>query len=192
MNKLSLTLLVSILCVLPAAAQHQSTPRTQANPSLETQVERAVAQSSLKQPLHCPCTTKTDLTNAPLSLEELIAAEEELASIRNNQDINATFEKYPYLLDPAYRRKNASVKPQTSSSCPCQTQKQQDEVPLFPHELIEAEEELSNIRSTFDLNATFEKYPYLLDPAYRRASEATKQTIRRPYLQKAWAHKVGI
>ncbi len=117
-----------MLCVLPVAAQHQGTPRPKVNQSLETQVERAVVQSSLKQHEQgCSCATKTDLTNEPLSLEELIEAEEELSSIRNQ-----------------------------------------------------------------DIDATFEKYPYLLDPVYRRASEATKQTIRRPYLQKAWARKVGI
>lgn len=194
MNKLSLTLLISVLCVLPAAAQHQGTPRPQANQSLETQVERAVTQAETTQhKSDCPCATKTNLTeDEPLSIEELIAAEEELSSIRN-RDTHASFEKYPYLLDPAYRRRNDSVQTKSYSSCSCKAKKQQNaEEPLDLQELIEAEEELSKIRSTIDPNATFKAYPYLLDPAYRRASEATKQTIRRPYVQETWARKVGI
>ena len=194
MNKLSLTLLVSVLCVLPAAAQNQGTPRPQANQSLETQVERAVAQSSLKQHEQgCSCETKSDLTNEPLSLEELIEAEEELSKIRSTTDPNATFEAYPYLLNLAYRRRNDSVQTKSHSSCSCKAKKQQkEEEPLDPHELIEAEEELSQIRSTIDPNATFEAYPYLLDPAYRRANETSQQSIRRPYTQSTWARKVGI
>ncbi len=185
MNKLLLTLLVPVLGVLPAVAQSQSTPRTQANPSLETQVERAVSQAAAKQPKnHCTCAEGTE--SAELSLAELIAAEEELMAIRN-RDVNATFEKYPYLLNPAYRRNGkTSEKP---ASCTCPTKEQE---PLSPQELIEAEEELSGLRSRLDPNATFEKYPYLLEPTYRRASEDAKQSIRRPYTQVIWAQKVGI
>ncbi len=194
MNKLSLTLLVSVLCVcvLPAAAQHQGTPRTQANQALETQVERAVAQAKTNQHKPgCPCTTRTNATQEePLSVEELIDAEEELMSIRN-RDIYASFETYPYLLDPAYRRRNDSVQTKVCS-CSYKAQEQEEEEALLPpDEMIEAEEELEQIRSTFDPNATFEKYPYLLAPAYRRAGETTRQNIRRQY-QSTWARKVGL
>ena len=192
MNKLLLVLFVSVLGVLPVAAQ-KGMPHTQTSQSLETQVERAVAQSSFKQHGQgCPCATKTDLTNEPLSLEELIEAEEELSSIRN-QDIDATFEKYPYLLDPAYRRRNDSVQTKSYSSCSCKAKKQQNaEEPLDLQELIEAEEELSKIRSTIDPNATFETYPYLLNPTYRRTNETNQQSIRRQYIQSTWARKVGL
>lgn len=193
MNKLLLTLLVSVLCVLPAAAQ-KGTPRPQTTQALETQVERAVTQAETKQhQSNCPCATKTNLTEEePLSIEELIAAEEELSVIRN-RDTHASFEKYPYLLDPAYRRRNDSVQTKSCSPCSCKAKKQQNaEEPLDLQELIEAEEELSKIRSTIDPNATFEKYPYLMDPTYRRANKANQRSIRRRYTQSTWAHKVGL
>ena len=123
MNKLLLTLLVSVLCVLPAAAQ-KGTPRPQTTQALETQVERAVTQAETKQhQSNCPCATKTNLTEEePLSIEELIAAEEELSVIRN-RDTHASFEKYPYLLDPAYRRRNDSVQTKSCSPCSCKAKK---------------------------------------------------------------------
>lgn len=82
----------------------------------------------------------------------------------------------------------------------------QEEEPLSEAELIDAEEELAILRSRKDSNASFEKYPYLLDPAYRRAeSPAQKDKIRAHYSKdkpgqftppysrgETWARKVGL
>jgi len=53
---------------------------------------------------------------------------------------------------------------------------------LSEHEMLDAETELAFIRNTWDSGACFEKYPYLLDPAYRRtANEQVRQQIRQDY-----------
>ena len=165
-----------------------------AKPTLDQKVTAAVRQAQITQQKEfCP--------QEPLSTQELIEAEEELSIIRN-RDINATFEKYPYLLDPAYRRHIPAC------TCPCKThqlqtetatqQSQTQEEELDTRELIEAEEELSLIRNTQDNHATFDKYPYLLKPAYRRGDEKTRQKIRQDFekekrkAQSTRARKIGI
>ncbi len=173
----TISCIVLSACALPAAAQVKTT--TAATP-LNQAVERAVTAAQ-----QTPCTC----VQAPLSTRELIEAEEELEQLRSVRDSNATFEKYPYLLDPAYRRQN--------TACACKAPATQAHLRpqvdgLTYQELIDAEEELASIRNTWDMHATFEKYPYLLDPTYRRADEETKQSIRRPYTQLVWARKVGI
>ena len=170
-----------VLGALPAAAQVKTTPQ---NTRLNQAVERAVAAA--RQPDGCTC------GQCPLSVQEIIEAEEELQHIRNTQNSNATFSQYPYLLDPAYRRKG--------TACPCtapqtvpQSQAEEPEE-LDPRELIEAEEELSLIINLKDNHATFEKYPYLLDPQYRRGTEEQRQKIRQAFVksQSTWARKVGM
>lgn len=134
MNKWTLTLLLAALCILPATAQVNNAGSKQANTSLEVQVERAVTQAretSYQQKKSVKTDSlsvreliaqeeqqaiqrqRTDFTHRDsldeqetqeLSTQELIAAEEELALIRNQKDNHASFEKYPYLLSPSYRR----------------------------------------------------------------------------------------
>ena len=56
---------------------------------------------------------------------------------------------------------------------------------LSTRELIEAETELALIRNARDSKATFETYPYLLDPQYRRTTdESLRQQIRQAYQTK--------
>ena len=94
--KWTLTLLLAAVYTLPAAAQTR----------MDVAVERAVATASAQA-------TQTD--DNELSTRELIAAEEELASIRNTTDMYADFDKYPYLLDPEYRRADAPRQAQIRS-----------------------------------------------------------------------------
>ena len=191
-------ILCSAWCALPLAAQTvpqqtkpakntaQTTPVAQNNrrQSLDTQVEAAVVRAQAT----CTCASED------LSADELIAAEEELQRIRDKKDSNASFDQYPYLLDPTYRR-------QQSGTCPCAskavsptaaTASAGEEQELTVREQIEAEEELSLIRNTRDTHATFEKYPYLISPAYRRAGEDGKRSIRRQYTNPSWARSVGL
>lgn len=49
---------------------------------------------------------------------------------------------------------------------------------------IAAEEELSVIINTWDMNASFDKYPYLIDPEYRHASEDTQKRVTKHYKDK--------
>ena len=55
------------------------------------------------------------------------------------------------------------------------------EFELSEHEWIAAETELSEIRSTWDMNASFEKYPFITDPSYRRASDKDQKAISEYY-----------
>lgn len=169
--------------------QNQAVSHKQANPTLGAQAEHAATPKTATQPQQ-KCTCEQE----PLSTQELIDAEEELALIRSRKDNHATFDKYPYLLDPQYRRRQV-VCPCTRGSALVSTQKpvtQEKAEPLEPFELIEAEEELALIRNRQDLHATFDKYPYLLDPQYRRATKQQQQSIRRQYTQQTWARKVGL
>ncbi|MBO5911348.1 MAG: hypothetical protein J6Q05_04055 [Elusimicrobiaceae bacterium] len=187
MTKWTFILLLSLFCPLTVAAQAvpKVTPKTNPQAALQTAVDRAVLQGSCQQ--SCANCQKMRSVNTPLTQQEIIAAEEELSYIRN-YDLNATFEKYPYLLDPAYRRTHdTSGKMHLSDSVALSQE------PLSTQEQIAAEEELASLRNHVDNHATFEKYPYLLDPAYRRAeTETQKASIRRQYMQQTWARKVGL
>lgn len=164
--------------------------QTPKNQTLNAQVEAAVTRAQAQH--FCPC------HNAGLSTQELLEAEEELQLIRDKKDSNATFSKYPYLLDPAYRR-------QQSETCTCPTAKAvspaaatasaaQEEQELSLREQIDAETELSHIRNTQDPHATFDTYSYLLNPAYRRGNAETRQKVLREFRKNhsSWARKVGI
>ncbi len=164
---------------LPVCAQNKKTGTAQNK--LSQAVDRAVATAQQQPPCDCFC-------QRPLDPREVIDAEEELQLIRSTRDYNATFEKYPYLLDPNYRRKDCACTCQKQGAC----QKAEQPGVLSARERLDAEEELALIRNTQDSNATFDKYPYLLSPAYRRASEDGKRMIRRQYTQPTWAKKVGI
>lgn len=184
--------ILTMLLALPACAQVKTDSIPQANRTtrLENAVERAVAT---QQAQNCTCrkTATQETKLGPLDEDELIAAEEELQHLRNVKDSNATFEKYPYLLDPAYRRRQPSTPCQVHKPAPASVQEQ---APLDTRELIEAEEELQHLRNVQDFNATFEEYPYLLSPAYRRGNAQTRQAIisRFRKSQSTWARKVGI
>ena len=112
MNKHSfiLTVLLAGLCAVCAAARPMSpAKRVQQTVSIEALVDAAVQRAQARQtaghgPASGPCHAEE------LSTQEYIEAEEELQHIRNVQDSNATFEKYPYLLDPAYRRGDAQTR----------------------------------------------------------------------------------
>ncbi len=190
MTKWTFILLLSLFCPLTVAAQTapKASPKTNPQAALQTAVDRAVLQGSCQQSCAgCATCQKMRPVNTPLTQQELIAAEEELSHIRN-YDLNATFEKYPYLLDPAYRRTHDTSGNMHLSDAAATLQE-----PLSTQEQIEAEEELASLRNQVDNHATFEKYPYLLDPAYRRAQTPTqKASIRRQYMQKTWARKVGL
>ena len=186
MNKWILTLLLAALGSLSATVQANTYSQHNTKASLDAQVTRAVTQQVVvkqsktqSEPGNYEPLTSDD---QHLSPRELIEAEEELSHIRNRMDDNATFEKYPYLLDPSYRHTHNSNGDMVSVV----------KEPLSPREQIEAEEELSHIRNRIDTHATFEKYPYLLNPAYRRADSQQQQSMRRPYTQKTWARKVGL
>ncbi len=83
-SKWTFAILLTTACTLPAAAQTVK-PDSILSKKVEVAVQREAASSELTE-------------------QEKIAAEEELQHIRSVQDSNATFAKYPYLLDPAYRR----------------------------------------------------------------------------------------
>ncbi len=185
--KCTLVVMFTVLGIAPAFAQR-------ANVSLEQKVDSAVrrAQSGQVAESSCPCATEE------LTIGELIEAEEELQHIRNTKDNHATFEKYPYLLNPVYRRHKgghcpfdvkATSKPQVTPPT------SNDTLDIFDQ--IAAEEELGFIRNQ-DIHASFEKYPYLLDPAYRHGNEQTRQQIRQNYKREkqkqnsTWARKVGL
>ena len=166
---------------VPAVSGNRS-QRTQTSlDSLGTHIKDAVTRAQAE----CICNSEE------LSPQELIEAEEELQRIRDKKDSNATFSKYPYLLDPVYRRQqNGTCSYPTAHAVSPATQEDRE---LSPREQIDAETELSRIRNTWDMHATFEKYPYLLSPAYRRAaSEDTKRSIRRQYTNPSWARSVGL
>ncbi len=198
MKKWIFSLCAAVCCVLPALAQQHDAAR-KAN-ALQTGLQRCVAQAlasntTPKSTQTCPCANAQQ--GEALSQREIIEAEEELELIRNHSDANATFSKYPYLLDPAYRRK--------IEACRCQQQAtpSQEDEPLSLREQIAAEEELALIRNRQDPHATFEKYPYLLDTTYRRTASRTQQEkIRNAQTQpvqhaeykrgETWARKVGL
>lgn len=202
MNKRTLTLLLAAFSALPLAAQvnkgdnnHQTrtgnTPLVssvaqqggQNSAHLNTSLTRAVT-AAVEQAKTCP----HRYTEVELSPGELITAEEELSLLRSRVDSNATFTKYPYLLDPSYRHTHNASGELLKQPAVTVTQP----VPLSTQEQIEAEEELSLLRNRIDPHATFDSYPYLLDPAYRRADDNKKQSIRRRYIQTTWANKVGL
>ena len=187
MHKWTFSLLLAALCTLPLAAQ--TNHKNSANTRLQTHVERRVTQAQAAAQAAAPCHNKDE--ESSLSIDELIEAEEELSLLRSRHDPNATFQKYPYLLDPSYRRTHNAAGEQEKQA-PASTTTAKQEEPLDTHERIEAEEELALLRNRVDNNATFEGYPFLLDPSYRRASQEQKQIIRRKYTQPTWATKVGL
>ena len=121
------------------------------------------------------------------------------------RDSNATFEKYPYLLNPVYRRHKGGKCPYDAAQTqPPTTQTEEDDAAtLSERELIDAETELAFLRNTTDPHATFDKYPYLLDTTYRRAHQADKEKIRTAFTtsrqpveevhhSEGWKRKVGF
>ena len=225
MNKWTLTLLLAALCTLPTAAQVNNGGTTHARPvsktavtqvnaggqhsdnrSLETQVERTVLQATQARSQQ-PCTCNCASHSATISEADRINAETELQLIRN-YDPSATFETYPFLLDPAYRHQRncaCACHQAAPADIPAIFTADDDDRSLSTHELIEAEEELSLIRSRVDDNATFEQYPYLLDPTYRRADKTQQDQIHRQYSRtkksplapayergETWANKVWL
>ncbi len=167
--KYLLPLLLSALGSLPLSAQ--TAPKDTLNQKVTQAVQRAQAADCNS---NCTCAQQRE---EPLSAKELVDAETELQFIRDHRDSNATFSKYPYLLDPAYRRRNDPPAVCNCHMYKAQTARQQE--PLTPSELIDAETELQLIRTRQDSNATFDKYPYLLDPAYRRGDESIRQQYRQ-------------
>lgn len=191
-----LILTLTVWGTFPLSAQSVKKPSEtkEGSPTQQTQV---VSQN---QSFHQNCYCDRE----PLTTQELIEAEEELMQIRNS-DINATFENYPYLLNPVYRRNKGnhacSCRAHHTQETPATTNQNtyvDEEAPLDTRELIEAEEELALIRNTQDNHATFEKYPYLLEIAYRRGDEQKRQQIRQDFekekrkLQSTWARKIGL
>ena len=184
-SKWTIAILLATVCTLPAAAQTAKQQRTtkpqtrieHLGTALEQQLKTA-AQRAQTQEDTCTCAKE------PLTTQELIEAEEELSNIRNS-DIHATFEKYPYLLNPLYRRhKNgscpAAAPQQKAQSAPTAAAEEDEELSI--RELIDAETELGFIRNTWDSRASFDKYPYLLDPEYRRTSDETiRARVRQEY-----------
>ncbi len=195
MNKWTLTLLLAAFSTLPAAAQTNNSTST---PKGSTPVVSTQAQHSANR--QCPCQKAQPAAQEPGRQQG-----------PNSNHVNAQVER-------------AVVQALTQAACTCtcsccQREGQPDEPeepeiptiftqeePLSPRELIEAEEELALIRNRQDDNATFEKYPYLLDPAYRRAQNDTqKGKVRKHYGKdkpgqftppynrgKTWANKVGL
>ncbi len=187
MKKYTLFVLLTMMCTVTLAAQH--IPQ---NKQLNQKIDTAVQQARASQQMQ-PCTCAQEV----LDMRELIEAEEELALIRNTQDNHATFEKYPYLLNPVYRRHKGGCPCQSGTATAASAQPTPSEEPLDTRELIEAEEELNVIRNS-DINASFDTYPYLLNPKYRRGDEKTRQQIRQDFenyqhkAQTTWGRKVGI
>ncbi len=179
MNKYIFTMLLAALCALPIAAQVSNGGTNHERPARK--VNQAVAATPAKQ------------------------------KGQNNARLNAQVERTVA---------NATQQAQHPASCACpchQTDGQSDEpeIPviftqeegeLSTRELIAAEEELALIRNQKDDKDTFEKYPYLLDPAYRRAGNTTQKSHIRTHYGKdkpgqftpsyshgeAWARKVGL
>lgn len=121
----------------------------------------------------------------------LIRAEELLQDDRNAHNGNAvhSLEHYYNLLlatenYAASTAQPADISPQKGPAA------ETEELSL--QEQIEAETELAHIRNTWDMNATFEKYPYLMSPSYRRAGEEGKRSIRRQYTNPSWTRSVGL
>ena len=171
------TVLLLVLCTLPLCAQQQKQQQ-----KINAALQRAASQATTSL---CTCNKNCDCQE--LTAQEKIAAETELQLIRDKRDSNASFDKYPYLLDPVYRRKGEAVCPckNASTTSPASTNYApvEDTDSLSVNEVLAAETELQYIRDTQDTQATFHTYTYLLDPAYRRADEAQQAQIRRQFHQ---------
>lgn len=183
-----------MLFTLPAYTQVKAdnTTPVKRTTRLENAIERAVAaqQQVQQQAQKTPNRQATSFNDDELTPSEIIDAETELQSIRDHSDPSASFRQYPYLLDPAYRRRNDN----TACNCRKTSPAIVDQEPLSTQELIEAEEELQHLRNVKDANASFETYPYLLAPNYRRGSAEVRQKVLREFRKShsTWARKVGI
>lgn len=186
------TILLAVLCALPAAAQYNASSKKQARQKkaqqkIEAAVERTVATAQTatraNTPCSCRCWQITEDEQASLS------AEMDLQRLRDSRSPDqpdlAPQEEQRYLEERyQFHRGNC---PCGCHTAPAPSQPAAAGEPVQPadeldiEELIAAEEELSHIRNTRDTRATFKKYPYLLDPAYRRGTAAVQQTTRQNF-----------
>lgn len=181
-NKTILTLLL-VLGAFPLLAQVNSAGKQ----PLQTQVENTVLRAQAQQQLIEPTEDDPYL---------LIRAEELWQADRN---IHSGYPKHDlkYYYNWLLQQEKAKAKPaqpadigtKKGTAHPAPAAETEE---LSLQEQIAAETELAHIRNTWDMNATFEKYPYLLSPSYRRATEEGKRSIRRQYTNPSWARSVGL
>lgn len=104
---------------------------------LGKQIDRAALRAKQSSKT-CTCKNCEDTCACnELTASEQIAAETELQHIRDTRDDNATFDKYPYLLDPAYRRRNDNLPCQCILPDTISVQSKQDTIPQSPALIIQ-------------------------------------------------------
>ncbi len=148
--------LLLALSATSAVAQVKTTPNTQLNNQVERAVVKATAGESDRDP-------------------QLLIQAETLWQLDRNRHGGYAKHNLDYYYNQLLEEQNV---PSASADAPS-TQPVEE---LSTRELIDAETELAFICNTWDSNGTFEKYPYLLDPEYRRtADEQVRQRIRDEY-----------
>lgn len=181
------TILLAVLCALPAAAQYNTSSTKQARQkkarqTIQAAVERSVAtaQTTARANTSCPCRCRQIMQDEQAAL----SAEMDLQRLRERRTPDQP------ALTPQEEQRYLEERYQFyRGDCPCGCRTAQQPQPaaaevvpsadeLDIEELIAAEEELAHIRNTQDTHATFEKYPYLLDPDYRRGAAAAQQVTR--------------
>ena len=172
-SKWTFAILLATACTLPAAAQTVKPDAVLAK-KVEVTVQRSAVLSELTE-------------------QEKIAAEEELQHIRSVQDSNATFAKYPYLLDPAYRRglqrNTPSQQPEQAQPDRAPAQVEKVKFPKLP--VAKSNGRAQRFTSLRLAEIMAENQPQVTDTtSIARHHTQVKSTQHSP--NGTWAKKVGI